>query len=304
MNIVITGATGFLGSALLRYINENELYKNDRIILLTTKNMDGYECILHGDYTFTKKSFLEKGIDSIDILFHLGATTPKISTESGIKDLNRYVCNVTNTIWLLNNIPVPPRKIVFLSSVAVYRSAEVINEETPLEGIDGYGISKLVCESILNEYAKHNDVSLRILRLGQIYGEGEEKYGKIISSFARCILSGRQIILYGDGKAKRSQLYVKDCVKYIIAAANREEAFPPINIAAKRAASIRQMLSWVEKGLGKKAVVKTDFSKSSKDVLYDVSMRNEIFSEIQETDYETGILNFCRYYVKHYGGSL
>ena len=61
MNILITGATGFVGSRMIQM--KSQLFgKSDRLILLTSREIEGFDCILHKNYKFQKDDFLRKGI--------------------------------------------------------------------------------------------------------------------------------------------------------------------------------------------------------------------------------------------------
>ena len=154
-------------------------------------------------------------------------------------------------------------------------------------------------ESILKKYAKKNNVDLKILRFGQMYGEGEERgYEKIISTFVRKIMNGERLTIFGDGTIKRSQLYVYDAVKYILGAAKDNSKWECVNVAAEKAICLNDIIRMIESCLGKKALISYIDKQDTEDVVYDMSYRNKIFPDIHETSYDEGINNYCKYYLR------
>lgn len=295
MKILITGATGFIGTALLKYIKFNNLFLNDTIILLTSKNIDGYNCILHKNYTFTKQDFLDKNINNIDIILHIGASTPKSRHEYQPKHIYKYAYNVKNTIHLYENLPNIPNKFVFISTTDVYQKHEIIDETLPYDYSNIYACSKLMCESFLQRKQQEDNFILQILRLGQIYGEGEERYSKIISSFVKQINEDKQIVIYGNGNEQRSLLYVDDCIKCIIQAMNFDKTTQPCNIVSSHSISIKELALLISKIMDKKTNIHINNSESIESVKYNTKYMNNLY-QIKELDYKTGISRYIKYY--------
>lgn len=83
-----------------------------------------------------------------------------------------------------------------------------------------YGVTKLAQEQILRLWAISNQVECIILRLQNVYGEGQSlinSYTGILSLFCKLAKSGEQIPLYEDGKMLRDFIYVTDVVSALIA---------------------------------------------------------------------------------------
>lgn len=300
MTVLITGASGFIGKALLKHMEDNKFNEEHDIILYSAKDNNNYRCINHKGYIATKNDFIENGIEHIDVLIHMGASVPKRSVEFGVENTFKFSQNVTNTEWLLRHLPSVPNKIVFISTVSVYENVEKIDERTAYQISDMYGASKLMCEAIITEYAKKHKSTLHILRLGQIYGEGEESYNKIVSYFTKQILLGNEITVLGDGNSVRSMLYVKDCAAYISSAIQLQESTPTVNIAAGKAISINEIIHIIEKCTGRQANLHYNKNGVNRSDYYDVTLRDKLFPNIRETDYTDGIGNFCGYYIDKY----
>lgn len=255
----------------------------------------------YNDHHVSRETFTNAHIDHVDIVFHLGASTPK--TESEIKTKS-YASNVIFTDTLLNSLPSIPHKIIFASTVCVYAengNDSIISESTLIGGSNGYGWSKIMCEDILREYSSKNASQICILRFGQIYGDGEEKrYEKIVSSFLKRILKKQDITLFGNGTALKSQLYVKDAIEYILATLNISDRLLIVNIAAGQSISLIDIIRILESETGREANISYDNSHLIQDVIYDIRYRNQCFPQIQETPYNIGIKNFVDYYMREY----
>ena len=97
MNILITGASGFVGKTLLRKIASNPLFSNVEIVLLTGEKIDGYTCVLHKNYTFERSDFAKAGVDKIDVVIHLGAAAPRTRSEYLVEHGYKFMTHVRNT---------------------------------------------------------------------------------------------------------------------------------------------------------------------------------------------------------------
>lgn len=257
MNILITGATGFIGRNLLKSFESNSKYKNYEIVLLTSQKIIGYKCVVHNDYTFSKEDFNKIGINKIDILIHLGAFTPKDSLNAN--RVKESIANIVNTEYLLKNLPSIPKKIIYTSTIDVYGTVTgIITEEVLTVPNSLYGQSKLFTEKMLEVWTKENNVILQILRIGHIYGEGEEAYKKILPITINRILENKMPIIYTNGKEKRSFLYVNDCCNILIRSIDLDEYVEPINVVSNKSISIIELVNIIIKISGKiiKPIVK------------------------------------------------
>lgn len=298
MNILITGASGFVGKTLLRKIASNSLFSNAKIVLLTGEKIDGYTCILHKNYTFEKSDFAKAGVDKIDVVIHLGSAVPRTRDDYRIENGYKFMTNVRNTVHLYENLPNIPEKFVFISSIDVYKNdGEVISEQTPLTSDTLYAASKIMCEQYLTEKAKADGFVLQILRFGQIYGIGEEVYSKIVSSFVRQIENGRQIKIFGDGKEFRSQLLVDDCCDCVLKAVSFNESKGPVNLVSDQAVRIKDLVMTIYQIAGKTPDVVFGDAPAGRSNRFDNTKMKTLF-KMTETPLEEGIRAYVNYYRK------
>ena len=308
MNILITGASGFIGKTLLRKISEKSDFVKDNIILLSGSKIDGYVCVNHNGYTFTKQDFINQGIDNIDVIIHLGSAVPRTKADYLPENEFKFIMNVRNTVHLYENLPSVPKKIIYISSVDVYKgiyqnSGNVISEETSLAADTMYAASKIMCEKYLEQKSKEDGFVLQILRLGQIYGNGEEVYSKIISSFVRQIEDGQQIKIFSDGSEFRSQLLVDDCCECILKAVFFEKSIGAVNLVSNQAVSIKDMVLKIYNVLGKQPDIVFGNAVTGRSNRFDNTKMKQIFG-ITETPLVDGIQAYVDYYRKGYYAGL
>jgi len=213
MKIIVTGGTGFIGSILLKELVS--IYSKESITVISSKPIDGFNCIL---YAKNQLNLVEKNIEC-DVLIHVGAYTPKSGADANIIEK----CN-SNIIFTQNLLEAfaSCKKIINISTLDVYANNGIINEKSEIDPISLYGMSKLYCERMINIYAATKDISALTLRIGHVYGPGEEVYKKILPLTMKKIIAGGPVEIWGDGSDLRSFIHVRDVVKAIIASISVE----------------------------------------------------------------------------------
>jgi nucleoside-diphosphate-sugar epimerase len=236
--ILITGASGFIGSHLLSSIIE--IYGQEKILALTSKPTSKCKYLLHHDFVFDDDYLVNSGFDNIDTILHLGAFTPKSNLDANyIKGSNS---NIKSTTKLLNlNLP-KLKKFIFFSTLDVYAYDNPITEKTLLSPSSLYGHSKLYCEQMISAWAAQKNISHQILRIGHVYGEGEEKYKKIIPITMQRLLSNKSLQMYGDGSEVRTFIYIKDVINAVIKVLKIKKYAGVINLVGDEKISIKELI--------------------------------------------------------------
>jgi nucleoside-diphosphate-sugar epimerase len=244
--ILLTGATGFIGSPLL-----DRLRRRGDLNLVILSRMppsdppSGETWITCSMEKLTSHLLAEHQITQVHRVFHLGAFTPKGAADADCID-EAYRSNLLGTRALLEALPNVPLKVVFASTLDVYASGgeeDVLVESSPLGPISLYGASKLFCESLVASWSKQHLCGYAILRDGHIYGPGEEAYRKLVPEAIRTLLRCENPVIYGDGSTLRDLLYVDDAVEATLRAGwHKSNCIDPVNIVRGASQSIREIV--------------------------------------------------------------
>lgn len=205
MEILITGANGFLGSAIV-----NELTSDHTISSLSRSS---------GDYKISLENEIPNFNKNFDLVIHAAGKAhciPRTVTEKN----QFYDINVLGTQNLLKGLDKvgAPEQFVFISSVSVYgqESGSNINEEHPLEAKDPYGLSKIGAEVLVTEWCNKNNVVCTILRLPLLVGKNPPGN---LGAMIKAIDKGYYFNI-GGGEARKSMVVAEDVAAFITKAAS------------------------------------------------------------------------------------
>lgn len=193
-NVVILGGTGFIGGAVARTLDDNDLPCHR----VGQKECDLLECIDVENYL---RGFRER---SLTIVL---AASIKRTTDDSVASMQKNIKMTRNVIRASRNLRV--ESLVFLSSIDVYGQGEELplTEESTLFPDSFYGISKMCCEYMLQSACFGSRVT--ILRLPGVYGRGD-KQESVIGRFAGSIVARRGIALSSGGKQVRDYVLADD----------------------------------------------------------------------------------------------
>ncbi len=242
MKILITGASGFVGSKVLDRLKL--IYGTESIIALSSRSIEGVKTVDSHNYKFGRNYLEESGCGDVKVLIHIGAFIPKAAKD--VDNMELTTENIENTQRLLQSRMEQLEKIIFISTVDVYARCQDALDETKLTVPSTlYGWSKLYCEEMVKKYCIEKKCSYEILRLGHVYGEGEEKYKKAMPSMINNAVMGKDLNIYGDGKAVRTFVYVDDVAKAIVNAINLYES-ETINVVGNETVTIEELAKMIQ----------------------------------------------------------
>jgi UDP-glucose 4-epimerase len=228
MKHLVTGAAGFIGSNLV-----------DRLLA------DGHEVIGVDNFSTGRRRFLEGALRSpkfklqerdlfddsalkdlmtgVDSVFHFAANA---DVRDGLlhprKDLEQNTIVTSNVLEAMRHAGV--KKIGFSSTGSVYGEAKVIPtpEDAPFPiQTSLYGASKLAGEGLISAYAEGYGMQARIFRFVSILGE-RYTHGHVYDFVKRLQKDPSKLDILGNGKQRKSYLYVGDCVEAILSAMRTE----------------------------------------------------------------------------------
>ena len=292
MKILITGASGFIGSRLLE--EACHAFGESNVVAFSSKPIDRCACIVHGssgDWNLNEHD--AELIASVETVIHAGAYTPKTSADANV--IGGCNGNILFTEKLLGLRFDSLKKIIYLSTLDVYEQADLTTESTPTRPATLYGLSKLYCERMISVFAEQEHIGCHVLRIGHVYGPGEEKYGKFLPKAIRNIIDNAVVELWGDGSEMRSFIYIDDVVKSVVNAVGLRENVGVINVVSGVALSIRQLVEKLalisEKPF---QIVIREFNGPKRDYIFDNKKLKTHLLE-SETDFDSGLLAEYRY---------
>ena len=202
MNILVTGATGFIGRHLTAALSNNHFVrclvrKSSDTSVLNNLNVE----TVCGD--LLDKNSLGPALDGIDLVYHLAG-------EIHSRRLNDYYKgNVLATQNLLEACKeTVPKRMIFLSSIAVYTpgtAGNLLTEESECEPLTIYGRTKLAAEELIKKY----NIPWVIVRAPIVYGPYQPA---VLNRFFLDALNKRKVTLVGKGDNARSLCFIGNLV--------------------------------------------------------------------------------------------
>lgn len=210
MNILLTGASGFLGSRIYW-----ELSQQNRVTTLGRTPVGNHHirCDLLQEVPALPN-------ERFSLVVHCAGKAHSVAWNPTERvDYERV--NVQGTLRLLNaleKLPVVPDAFVQISTVLVYGRSQgkLLTEDTPLDATDAYGLSKIRAEAVMQEWATRTGVRLAILRLPLVLAESPTGN---VAAMQKAIRRGYYIRM-GDGLTRRSMVRADDVAAVIGRAAN------------------------------------------------------------------------------------
>jgi UDP-glucose 4-epimerase len=223
MNFLITGAAGFLGSALANFL-AREGHQVRALDDLST----GDPQALSPDVLFTRGDVNDRPklwtlLQDVDCVYHLAA---RVSVPESILYPREYnAANVGGTVSLMEAMrDVGVRRVVFVSSGAVYgdQGAQPLLESASPNPRSPYAVSKLAAEYYVRTIGDLWGIETVLLRVFNAFGPGQHlppSHPPVIPNFLRQAMRGGSLVVHGQGMQTRDYVYVDDVVSAMIAAA-------------------------------------------------------------------------------------
>ncbi|RQH08344.1 NAD-dependent epimerase/dehydratase family protein [Paraburkholderia dinghuensis] len=249
---VVTGCAGFIGSNLV-----------DRLLA------DGHSVFGIDNFSTGQRRFLDLALKNpsfklfeIDILdldvlrqafagaeavFHLAANADvRFGTEHPRKDLEQNTIATYNVLEAMRHSGI--RKIAFSSTGSVYGEAQVV--PTPEDGpfpvqTSLYGASKAAGEGLISAYCEGFGFQACIFRFVSILGE-RYTHGHVFDFYRKLKDDPSRLPVLGNGKQRKSYLYVQDCIDAILLAMNKApDKVNIFNLGVDGYCEVNDSIGWI-----------------------------------------------------------
>ena len=257
---IVTGCAGFIGSNLVDRLlkdKKNFVIGIDNYSTGNTKFLNNAKKLKN--FKFIKADLLnlnklKNSFKGGDIIFHLAANADvRFGVNNPRKDLEQNTIATQNVLEAMkfNNI----KKIVFSSTGSVYGEASVIptpeNSPFPIQ-TSFYGASKVACEGLISAYCEGFDVQGYIFRFVSILGE-RYTHGHVFDFYKKLKKDPKKLEVLGNGKQRKSYLYVHDCIDAIFLSLKKSKKKLNIfNLGLNDYCDVDQSIKWICDELGLK----------------------------------------------------
>src|SRR3989339_1368673 len=251
MRILVTGGVGFVGGHLVEELiklKANVIVVDinlDKHSYLFTENLHKKSTVINLDICNYKKLLGIIKKYKIEFIFHLAAQA--LVENAYVDPKYTFENNTGSTVNVLEAVRTNPqiKGLVVASSDKAYgklartsevkasifhkaRTSEVksqvgnkYTEDFPLAGDHPYDTSKSITDLMSTTYYKTYKIPVVVTRFGNIYGEGDLNFSRIIPGIMKSIIKNKELRIRSNGKYVRDYLYVKDVVNgYLLLAKN------------------------------------------------------------------------------------
>jgi UDP-glucose 4-epimerase len=257
LKALVTGGAGFIGSNLV----DRLLGRGDEVV--------AYDNLSSGNRTFLADALLNPkfaliegdildgaalvaAMRGVDFVFHLAANADvRFGTDHPQRDLEQNTIGTFRVLEAMREAGV--RRIAYSSTGSIYGDAAVIptpeNVAFPVQ-TSLYGASKLAGEGLLSAYCEGFGFSAWIFRFVSILGE-RYTHGHVFDFYKRLLVDPENLHVLGNGKQRKSYLYVQDCVSAIFTAIERTEGKSVIlNLGTDEYCQVDDSIAWITGALG------------------------------------------------------
>jgi UDP-glucose 4-epimerase len=295
--ILVTGGAGFVGSNLVRHLNE---VSDSEIVIL-----DDFSTGLRSNLDDLKVSVVEGSIcdpeavrdamrscEGVVHLAALGSVPRSIADPMATND-----ANVNGTLNVLEAARTVGAKVVFSSSSSVYGANPQLPkvETMATMPMSPYAVSKLSGEQYVRAYGLCYDLKVLPFRFFNVFGPGQRadhQYAAVIPRFVDAVINGHPPVIYGDGTQSRDFTYVGD-VAAILATALLTDvtSTDPVNLAFGGRYPLLQVVDMLAEHFGKPVMPRFEAPRRA-DVPHsqaDGSRVKQLFPSIHPTPFVDGL---------------
>lgn len=271
--VLVTGAGGFIGHHLVKYLVSRGYRVRGADIKLPDYDASPADEFMLCDLRSSESCM--KACADIEEVYHLAADMGGIGYISG-SHASISVNNILINVHMLRAARESRiRRFLFASSACVYpqylqREADVVplkeEDAFPAEPEEGYGLEKLFMEKLCQYFSEDSGLPTRVVRFHNVYGPlgtydgGREKAPAAICRKVALCQHGDEVEIWGDGQQTRSFMYIDDCVEGIFRIMRSDYGLP-LNLGRDELASIDGLVDIIADIAGKRLTKRHDLAR-------------------------------------------
>ncbi len=283
--VLVTGASGFLGKALVENLLENGIE-----VYAVVHSKENSLAIEHGNLTVLAcamqhiNSLSERIHGNIDVCYHLAweGTSGRLRGDYSIQ-----MANVSSSCALIETCKkLGCKKMIFASTIMIYEY-EKVRQCGRIPGESSfYSIAKKTAGDMMRILCKKYQISYACVLISNVFGPGE-KSARLVNTIIRRLLKGEEVELT-EGKQQYDFIYIKDAVAalYYVGKSNfgRKEYY----IGSTQPKPLREYLLIIGKKMGKEHLLK--FGKIPFDISTSLAYTEfDMFGLYKETGFQRNI---------------
>ena len=316
MKYLVTGAAGFIGSNLVKFLldNDHDVIGLDNLSTGFSKNLE---------FTSTHKNnnrflFIEGDVQNlfdcktavkdVDFVLHQAAlgSVPRSLEDPLIYESN----NIKGTLnMLLASRDAGVKRFVFASSSSVYGDTPVlpkVETMTP-NPLSPYAISKLTGEHLCNVFYKAYGLPTIALRYFNIFGPQQDpksQYAAVIPKFIIASMANDSLTIYGDGEQTRDFTFIQNVINANLSACiSPEPSFGKFfNIGCSANITITKLANLIIQFNESSSIIKYDPPRVGdvKDSFADINLAKNLLSLPNFISLEDGLIKTIKWYKENY----
>jgi len=309
MHVLVTGGAGFIGSHLV------DSLLGDGCKVTVVDNFDPFypravkEAQIarhrtHPNWRLVeadirdRESLSAQLVEPYDLIVHLAAKAgvrPSIDDPIAYQEVN--VRGTQNMLEFARAAGI--HRFVFASSSSVYGVNPRVpwsEEDHVLQPISPYASTKVSGELLGHVYSHLYGIRFIALRFFTVYGP-RQRPDLAIHKFARMILAGRPIPVFGDGSTRRDYTFVDDIIAGVRAAMNYDAAYDVINLGNNQTLTLSEMIAGLERALNRTAIIERQPEQPGDvpQTWANITKAQRLLGYAPRTGYDEGAAKFCHW---------